>query len=241
MQFQSQKSRMTKFIKGYGKKFLNAFILLMLIVIGFLGFWFALRMTLNTECPLLPVSSGNMCIVQPQCDGLSYPFEPTLHVGDLIIVQGVDARNVEVAYPESDVIVFYMPKLDSYQKDELIITRVVAKEERDGIVYFRTKSDGEGIHIWPEIPDISECDRWYDYRENHTWNDMISEKLLVGKVILRIPWIGHIALFMHKSSGIFIIIVFMVILIVVGFSIPAFSSEKVEVKQGEDGEKIAET
>lgn len=234
MQFQSQKSRMTKFIKGYGKKFLNAFILLMLIVIGFVGFWFASRMILNTECPLLPVSSGNMCISQLRCDGLRHPFEPTLHVGDLIVVQGVDARSVEVAYPNSDVIVFHIPKQNSYQIDELIITRVVVKEERDGTVYFRTKSDGEGTHIWPETPDTSECDRWYDYRKNYTRNDMISEKLLVGKVILRIPWVGHIALFMRKWSGILIIVILMVVLVVAKFLIPAFSSEKAEVKQGEN-------
>jgi len=241
MQFQSQKSRMTKFIKGYGKKFLNAFILLMLIVIGFVSFWFALRMILNTECPLLPVSSGNMCIAQLRCDGLRHPFEPTLHVGDLIVVQGVDARSVEFAYPNSDVIVFHIPKLNSYQIDELIIARVVVKEERDEIVYFRTKSDGEGIHIWPETPDTSECDRWYDYRENYTGNGMISEKLLVGKVILRIPWIGHIALFLHNSSGIFIIIILIVILVIVEFVIPIFSSEKAEVDSGEKSENTGET
>ena len=228
-------------MKGYRKKFLTTLVLLMLVVIGFLGFWFALRIILSTECPLLPVRSGNMCTLQFPCDGLRHPFKPTLHVGDLIIVRGVDAGSVEVAYPSSDVVVFHVPKQNSYQEDEPIITRVVAKEERDGIVYFRTKSDGEGTHIWPEIPDMSECDRWYDHRENYTRNGMISEKLLIGKVILRIPWVGRIALFVSKSSGIFIIVILMVILVIVKFAIPAFSSEKAEVRQGECAEKTVET
>lgn len=231
MRFQSQKSPMAKLIEGYGKKFLEAFIFFILIVIGFLGFWFALRMMLNTECPLLPVSSGNMCVLQSRCDGLSHPFEHTLHIGDLVVVQGVDARSVEDEYPNSDVIVFHMPKLNSYEKDALIIARVVVKEERDGTVYFRTKSDGEGTNIWPETPDISECERWYDYRKNYTWNSMISEELLVGKVILRVPWVGHIALFMCKWYGMLIIVIIMVMLAVVEFLIPAFSSEKEKISK----------
>ena len=92
-----------------------------------------------------------------------HPFERTLHVGDLIIVQGVNAMSVRVAYPNSDILVFHFPKQDSYQKDELAITRVIAKEERDGITYFRTKGDGQGFHKWSEIPDASECDTWYDF------------------------------------------------------------------------------
>ena len=131
-----------------------------------------------------------------------HPFERTLHVGDLIIVQGVNAMSVRVAYPNSDILVFHFPKQNSYQKDELVITRVIAKEERDGITYFRTKGDGQGVHKWPEILNVSECDTWYDYRENYTWHGMISEKLLVGKVVFRIPWVGHIALFMQNSWNI---------------------------------------
>jgi len=58
---------------------------------------------------------------------------------------------------------------------------------------------------------------------------------------LRIPWIGHIALFLHNSSGIFIIIILIVILVIVEFVIPVFSSEKAEVDSGGKSEKVAET
>ena len=187
MQFLSQKLSLKKSIKDHGKKILNVLVLLAVIAIGFLGFWFASKIILNTEYPILPVSSSNMCVFQLNCDGLMHPFERTLHVGDLIIVQGVNAMNVRVAYPNSDILVFHFPKQDSYQKDKLAITRVIAKEERNGITYFRTKGDGQGFHKWSEIPDVSECDTWYDYRENYTWHGMISEKLLVGKVVFRIP------------------------------------------------------
>jgi hypothetical protein len=49
------------------------------------------------------------------------------------------------------------------------------KEERDGVIYFRTKSDGAGTAKWPEEAGVKQCDRWFDYRENYTWNGMISE------------------------------------------------------------------
>ena len=91
---------------------------------------------------------------------------------------------------------------------------MIAKEERDGITYFRTKGDGQGVHKWPEILNVSECDTWYDYRENYTWNGMISEKLLVGKVVFRIPWIGYIALFVQNPSGILVIVVIIIIILI---------------------------
>ena len=225
MQFLSQKSSLQKLVKNHGRKLLNAFVLLAAIAIGCLGFWFASKAILNTEYPIVPVSSSNMCVFQSNCDGLTHPFEPTLHVGDLIIVQGVDARDVRVAYPNSDILVFH-----SYDGGGLVITRVVAKEEGNGIVYFRTKGDGVGIHMWPEMPSVSECDRWYDYRENYTWNGMISEKLLVGKVVFRIPWIGYIALFVQNPSGILVIVVLIIIILIAKFAIPTSASKKAKAE-----------
>ena len=85
------------------KKVLKVLILLTAVTIGFLGFWFASKIKLNTEYPILPISSSNMCVFQLNCDGLTNPFERTLHVGDLIIVQGVNAMSVRVAYPNRDI------------------------------------------------------------------------------------------------------------------------------------------
>ena len=230
MQFLSQKSSLQKLVKNHGRKLLNAFVLLAVIAIGFLGFWFGLKAILNTEYPILPVSSGSMCVFQSNCDGLTHPFEPTLHVGDLVIVQGVNCSTVRVAYPNSDILVFHSPKSDSSDSGGLVITRVVAKEERNGMIYFRTKGDGVGVHTWPEIPSASECDRWYDYGENYTLNGMISEKLLVSKVVFRIPWIGHIALLVQNPSGILVIVVLIIIILIAKFAIPTFKSKKAKAE-----------
>jgi flagellar basal body-associated protein FliL len=241
MQFLSQKSGLKKSIKNHGKKILKVLILLTVIAIGFLIFWFASTVILNTEYPIVPVSSSNMCVFQLNCDGLEHPFERTLNVGDLVMVQGVNAVSVGVAYPNSDILVFHSPKQNSYQEDELVITRVIAKEERNGITYFRTKGDGQGFHKWPEIPNASECDIWYDYRENYTLNRMISEKLLVGKVVFRIPWVGYIALFMQNFSGILIIVVLILIILIVQFVVPIFTSKKAETEPKKSVENPSET
>ena len=241
MQFLSQKSILKKSIKNHRKKILKVLILLTAIAIGFLGFWFASKVILNTEYPILPVSSGHRCVFQSSCDGLMHPFEPTLHVGDLVIVQRVNCSTVRVAYPNSDILVFHFPKSDSSDSGGLVITRVVAKEEKSGIVYFRTKGDGVGSHKWPEMPSVSECDQWCDYRENYTWNGMISEKLLVGKVVFRIPWVGHIALFMQNPSGIFIVVILIIIVLLTKFAIPKFTSKKAETKPKKSVENAFET
>jgi signal peptidase I len=230
MQVLSQKSSLKKLVKNHGRKLLNVLVLLAVIAIGFLSFWFVLKAILNTEYPILPVSSSNMCVFQSNCDGLARSFEPTLHVGDLVIVQGVNCSTVRVAYPKSDILVFHFPKSDSSDTGGLVITRVVAKEERNGMIYFRTKGDGVGVHTWPEIPSASECDRWYDYRENYTWNDMISEKLLVDKVVFRIPWIGYIALFVQNPSGILVIVVLIIIILIAEFAIPTSASKKAKAE-----------
>lgn len=240
MQFFSPKSN-SKITIVKWRKFLIFLLVLAAIGVGFLGFWFVSRIILNTDYPVLSVSSSNMCLFQPNCNSLTHLFERTLHLGDLIIVQGVNAKNVSSAYPNSDILVFHSPKIDSAESDSLIIRRVITKEERNGTFYFRTKSDGVGVHMWPEMPDVPECDHWYDYRENYTWTDMISEKLLVGKVIFRIPLVGYILLFVQSSFGMLIIAIFIIIALILQFAIPKFASKKVKTEPKKNGENAFET
>jgi len=194
----------------------TAMMIILIIAIVF-GFWYGLQLALNTQYPVLVVATGSMCkLPGPYCDGWSHPFEPTLHVGDLIIVQGVAPKEIVVGPdPYGDIIVFYQ----NYAGGERIVHRAIAKEDRNGTWYFQTQGDGNSGPDSVKVP----------------------EDQVIGKVILRIPWVGHIALIMHNSFGIFIIIILIVILVIVEFMIPAFSSEKAGDKQGEDVEKTFET
>jgi signal peptidase I len=203
--------------KIWQNEYVKTAIMVILIIAVVFGFWYGSQLVLNTQYPALAVASGSMCKVQHMyCDGWSHPFSQTLHVGDLIIVQGVDPKEIKAAAePDGDIIVFHQPN----SGNELIVHRAIKREISDGEIYFTTKGDGNAGPDYDKVP-----------------GDQV-----VGKVILRIPWIGHTALFLHNSSGIFIIIILIVILVIVEFVIPMFSSEKAEADSGEKSEKIAET
>jgi signal peptidase I len=238
MRFSLQETILKKATRTQRKRLLKIAVFLAAIVLFFLVFWFALKIVLKTDYPILLVSNRNMCLAKSSCDGLTHPFEPTLQRGDLVIVQGVNARNVSFAYPNSDILVFHSPKFDAGQSEELVITRVFALEERNGTIYFRTKSDGEGIHIWPEIPDLWECDWWYDYRENYTWNGMISQELLVGKVVFRILWVGNV-LFLTQNFGI-IVVLFLVLVLIVKLELLRDSKKKAETEPSKSTENASQ-
>ena len=204
--------------KIWENEYVKTAMMIILLVAVVFGFWYGSQLALNTQYPALAVASGSMCKVQHMyCDGWSHPFSRTLHVGDLIIVQGVDPKEIKAASePDGDIIVFHQP----LGGNELIVHRAIEKETRaDGEIYFMTKGDGNSRA--DSVP--------------------VQGDQVVGKVILRIPWIGHVALFLHNSSGIFIIIILIVILVIVEFVFPIFSSEKAEVDGGEKSEKVTKT
>ena len=204
--------------KIWENEYVKTAIMVICIIAVVFGFWYGSQLVLNTQYPALAVASGSMCNPYAMnCDGWSHPFSQTLHVGDLIIIQGIDPKEIKVApEPDGDIIVFHQP----HGGNELIVHRAVKKEiGADGKIYFTTQGDANSDPDSVPVP----------------------EDQVIGKVILRIPWIGHVALFLHNSSGIFIIIVLIVILVIVEFVIPVFSSEKAEAEQGEEAEKITET
>lgn len=176
-------------------------IILAAIIIGsVLGFWFGLRAGLRTEYPLLTVASGSMV--------------PTLNVGDLILVQGVPNASALIAAPrpDGDIIVFRSPRMDG----ELIVHRAVDKEFHEGLWYFTTKGDAN-----------SGEDRWYG---QDTWDGMISQNRLIGKVIAKAPYIGYIPLYIRTSQGI-IIVVILIIIIIFAEYLPVLSKKKPEQRE----------
>ena len=191
-------------------------LMIILIIVVVFGFWYGSQLILNTQYPALAVASGSMCMVKGmKCDGWSHPFSTTLHIGDLIIVQGVGGDEINAApYPDGDIIVFRRPQAG----DELIVHRAIEKQTTGGKISFRTKGDGNSS------PDIT----------------LVSVDNVIGKVVLRIPWVGHIALLMHDSSGMYIIIALIIILVIVEFVIPAFTGKGAKAGQKEDVEKAFE-
>ena len=212
--------------KLWENKYVQTAIIIGLIILVVFGFWYGSQVVLNTPYPVLAVESGSMCIPYGgACDGwlsVTHPFDRTLHQGDLIIVQGVNPADLNADYPNSDIIVFHQPN----NPDELIVHRIVAKEKRGGVLYFYTKGDGNGVNKWPSTPSTAEYDAWNNRQG-------IPEDLVVGKVVMRIPWIGHVVLFMRKSIGLPILIALIITLVIVEFIFPLLKREKSPEQQKE--------
>jgi signal peptidase I len=209
--------------KLWKNEYIQTAIVIGLIALIIFGFWYGSQVVLNTPYPALAVVSGSMCIpYDGACDGAFHPFARTLHIGDLIIVQGVNPADLSADYPNSDIIVFHKPG----DPDELIVHRIVAKEERDGVWYFYTKGDGNGANKWPSTPSISDYDPWNDRQG-------VPENLVVGKVVMRIPWLGHLVLFMRNSIGLPIVIALIIILVIIEFVVPLLREKKPPTQQKE--------
>ena len=183
------------------------------LIIG--GFFFGLPLALNVDVPIRVVESGSMCVTyNGSCDGGSHVFEPTLHVGDIIIIQGVDAKDLNTNYPNSDIIVYQNPTNPTATP---IVHRVVTSYEVDGKLYFQTKGDGNPSMKWPN--PVEE----YDYDSNCIWHtgEGVSEDQVIGKVIMRIPWFGHITLFLRSNPWCLPVLIAIIIgLIALEFVLP---------------------
>jgi signal peptidase I len=202
-------------------------VIIGLIIAIVLGFYYGSQLVLNTPYPTLTVESGSMCIPYDSlCNGWTHPFDQTLHVGDILIIQGVNPKDLNTNYPNSDIIVFHEPGTP----DKLIVHRIVAEQEIDGKLYFQTKGDGNGLR-WPNVPPVSEYDPWNN-------GQGVSQDLVVGKVVARIPWVGHVTLFMQKNPiGLPIVIVLIVVLVILEFIIPIVRAKKPPVQQKETGQQ----
>jgi signal peptidase I len=197
--------------KLWKNEYVQTAVVIGLIALSVFGFWFGLQFVLNTQYPVLAVESGSMCIPQGgYCNGWTHPFERTLHVGDLIIIQGVNPADLNANYPNSDIIVFREPT----DPDELIVHRIIAKQEINGTLYFKTKGDGNGGK-WPSAPEYG-SDYWTGYPYG------VPQNLVLGKVVMRVPWVGHITLFMRDSMGILLVIFAILLLVFIEFIIPLF-------------------
>lgn len=193
------------------KDYFQTVITIVLVLVVVFGFWFGSQFVLNTPYPALAVASGSMCIPEGQaCDGWSHPFARTLHVGDLIIVQGVNVSDIHAApKPDGDIIVYR-----SQTSDTLIVHRVIEKRVQNGIIYLITQGDANSA---PDQP--------------------VPQGNVIGKVIMRVPWVGHLALFMRNSSGIFLILMIILVLVILEFILPMLTKRKAEPQQKPVDEK----
>ena len=203
-----------------------------IIIVGVIsGAFFGLRVVLNTDTPVRVVESGSMSLPLNFITGppyswndflltLEHPFDRTLDTGDIIIIQGVNPKDLNTNYPKSDIIVYQKPDDPS---DTPIVHRIVAVDNINGTLYFQTKGDGNE-QKWPAIPPPSMYDSNTIY-DGH--GQGVPQNLVEGKVIMRIPNFGWITLFLKENSwGLPIIIALILLLVVVEFVIPVLRRKK---------------
>jgi signal peptidase I len=216
--------------KLWKNEYFQTAIVITIIILIVLSFWYGPQLILGTSVPIAVVPSGSMCIPYGRdCDGWTHPFDRTLHVGDIILIQGVNPRNLNTNYPDSDVIIFRRPDDPSV----LIVHRIVAVQEINRKLYFTTKGDGNSVKdYWVGSPDGA-----------------VSEDMVVGKLLMRIPWIGHIPLFVNdvakqlgienSNIGVTVIVLLIILLIIVEFILPIIRGKRAPVEHRKTAEPQA--
>jgi signal peptidase I len=202
-------------------EYFKTIVAVVLVIVVVFGLFFGLRAALNTSDPALTVVSGSMSIPYDAADynfwlTIATPFDRTLSVGDIIIVQGVNPKDLNTNYPNSDIIVFHEPG----DYNTLIVHRIVSAKTVDGTLYFITKGDGNGNNNpWPETP-TSGLDTWDS-------NNGVPASDVVGKVIMRIPWFGWVTIFVHDNQwGLPVIILLIMVIAIIEFVLPMLREKK---------------
>jgi len=108
---------------------------------------------------------------------LKFPFKNGFNKGDIMILVGVKPENLKIG----DILVFR-----DKQKDP-IIHRIVKKWKTNGKWYFQTKGDHNLQSI--DSPKLNEVG--------------ISEDRIIGKAVIRIPYLGWIKIAFVKLINLF--------------------------------------
>ncbi|MGA2680526.1 MAG: hypothetical protein ABSF44_01850 [Candidatus Bathyarchaeia archaeon] len=212
---------MTTARKVWKNEYFKTVVAVILVVAVVFGLFFGLRAALNTPDPALTVVSGSMSVPYDAADynfwlNLATPFDRTLSVGDIIIVQGVNPKDLNTNYPYSNIIVFHEPG----DPGTLIVHRIVSSETVNGTIYFITKGDGNG-NPWPQKPQ-SGFDEWDGNNPPG-----VPASMVVGKVVMRIPWFGWVTIFVHDNHwGLPAIIIIIILIAIIEFVLPLLREKK---------------
>lgn len=204
----------------WNKEYFQTAVAIALIIIIVFGFWFGLRYGLNTDYPMLAVASGSMSTVQPdnQWQTIYYAFTPTLHMGDLIVVQAVTLQDIRRSLNgtgrSGDILVFHLP-----DSNELIVHRAIEVFSNGTI---KTQGDGNPIPGPPQDGNIS-------------------YNAVVGKVVMRIPWVGYLALLMRDQAGVYFILALIIIIVAIELILSTTSESKTETPEDVTAENSSGT
>jgi len=213
-------------IKELRKNGLVALLLLLtLLLVANFVLQGILMLVLKTSTPLHTPISGSM--------------EPTLNVGDLLIIQGgVTGESLYAHAGDGDIIIYHDPR----DYDGIpIVHRAVDKYQANGIWYIVTKGDANSL-----VDDWS----WYGFPRGGTYNVAgCPESYVIGKVIFSIPYIGGILSKFDEpmvNMGIFVLsirhfLIIILLMLLVYLELTGSKEETKETSRLEQPEKGVET
>ena len=212
---------MSVFTKIRRNEYFKSAMVILLIVAVVLGIFFGVQFALGTSVPVRVVESGSMCVpYDGLCNGWSHPFEHTLHVGDIILIQKVNPADINANYPNSDIIVYENPNDPTSTP---IVHRVVQTYKINGTLYFQTKGDGNSGDKWPNPISSQE----YDSRTLWSSGQGVPQDHVIGKVVMRIPYFGWVTLFLRNNPwGLPVVIALIFLLVFLEFVIPIMKGKK---------------
>jgi len=136
-------------------------------------------------------------------------MRPTLEIGDLIIVKRIDPSQLYDAPMKGDIIVY------RNKEGELVVHRLISKTPTEDGYLLTTQGDA-----------------------NYRADDPFSDEQYVGKVIARIPFIGHISLFTHTREGFYLFIFVIICLIIIFMLLPSGEETNKEEETHKKQEEI---
>jgi signal peptidase len=112
---------------------------------------------------------------------------PTLNVGDIIIVRGVDPSTVTIG----TIIIFHSP----YDYSEPIVHRVIAIDNSGGQLFFHTKGDNNPVQDGWSVPSAN----------------------LMGVYVAKVPYIGLLSLELRGPVGWILIALLILLIVAVEY------------------------
>ena len=222
---------MLKFKKAWKNDYVKTAVVIGLIVVLVFSVFLGLQFILKTPVPIRVVESGSMCVPYGRlCDGflsLNHPFNQTLHKGDILIIQGLNPADLKTDYPNSDIIIYKDP---TDPTGTPIVHRIVLVQNINGTLYYQTKGDGNPDTKYPTVPSAAEWD------SNTLWHTGVGVTAddIEGRVVMRIPWFGWIALIMQQIDwGLPLVVGLIILLVVVEFVIPILKEKRKPAQQND--------
>ena len=106
-----------------------------------------------------------------------------------------------------------------------IVHRIISEHIVNNTEYFKTKGDGAGPIVWLNIPS---------YSDDSPTSLGVPQDQVIGRVAIRIPWVGGIALFLKNNPWSIIVAIALILLLAVGKIIATVTNKKSKLHNKKD-------